>query len=123
MSYSVASQEIISVIENYFQGIYRGNTTLLRSVFHRDSLLFGDVKGSPYQKGIDEYLTTVANRKSPAELNEPFQMKILSIEVLGTVALAKVHVPMLGYNYYDYLSLLQVDQQWRIVAKLFAHVD
>lgn len=123
MSYGVTSQEVISVIENYFQGIYQGDTTLLRSVFHRDSLLVGDVKGSPYQKNVDEYLTTVANRKSLAELKEPFKMKILSVEVLGIIALAKVHVPMLGYNYYDYLSLSQIDQQWKIVNKLFAHVD
>lgn len=123
MSYSVVSTEIVSVIENYFEGIYKGDVELLRSVFHRDTLLFGNIKGIPYQKNVDGYLAVVATRKSPEVLNEPFQMEVLSIEVIGTIALAKVHVPMLGYNYYDYLSLLKLDQEWKIVSKLFTHVD
>jgi hypothetical protein len=123
MSYAKVSKEIVSVIENYFEGIYKGDIELLRSVFHRDTLLFGDIKGYSYQKNVDDYLAVVANRKNPKEIGELFQMKILSVEVLGTIAFVKVHVPMLGYNYYDYLSLLKFNQQWKIVSKLFTHVD
>ncbi len=75
-----------------------------------------------YHFTMSEYLDGVRNRQSPKELEEEFHMEILSIEVLGQVAVSKVKVPMLGYNYYDFLSLSMVDGEWKIVNKVFTHV-
>jgi hypothetical protein len=30
---------------------------------------------------------------------------------------------MLGFNYYDFLSLLHLDGEWQIVCKVFTHVE
>ena len=56
-------------------------------------------------------------------MGEEFKMKILGIEILGCVAIAKLHVPMLGYNYYDFLSLTLINGTWKIVNKVFTHVE
>ena len=50
-------------------------------------------------------------------------MKIIGIDIMGKIAIAKLHVPMLGYNYYDYLSLAKVNDDWKIVNKLFTHEE
>ena len=50
-------------------------------------------------------------------------MKIIGIEVLGKIAIAKLHVPILGYNYYDYLSLNKIEEKWTIVGKVFTHIE
>ena len=50
-------------------------------------------------------------------------MEILGIEIIGHVATAKVHVPMLGFNYYDFLSFSVVNGTWKIVNKVFTHVE
>ncbi|MDB5281496.1 MAG: nuclear transport factor 2 family protein, partial [Bacteroidota bacterium] len=47
---------ISRVLDNYFKGIYEGDITLLSSTFNKGTLLFGDVKGQPYAKTLDEYL-------------------------------------------------------------------
>ena len=49
-------------------------------------------------------------------------MTALSIEVLGPIAFVKMHSPMLGFNYYDFLSLVQFEGRWVIAAKIFAHI-
>jgi len=49
-------------------------------------------------------------------------MKIIGVDIMGKIAMAKLHVPMLGYNYYDYLSLTKIENEWKIVAKIFTHV-
>ena len=115
-------QEIHAVLNAYFEGIYSGDIALLRSAFHPQACLFGEIKGQAYFKPLDDYLAAVADRQSPKALGEALTMKPLSIEVLDNIAFAKAHCRMLGFNYYDYLSLLRHEGQWRIVNKLFTHV-
>jgi hypothetical protein len=111
--------EVVKVIEDYFSGLYHGDISKLQEVFHSESKLFGYVKDSEHKKSLDEYIDVVKGRQSPAQLLEPFEMKILSLEVAGNIAMARLHVPMLGFKYCDYLSLCKVDKQWKIVNKIF----
>jgi hypothetical protein len=111
--------EIVSVVDDYFAGIYSGNVERLRSAFHATAVLWGEVRGQPYYKKLDDYLNAVGNRKSPEALGEAFAMKLLSIEVWGTMAFVKARCPMLGFDYLDFLSLLYQDGRWAIVAKTF----
>ncbi|MBI3902447.1 MAG: nuclear transport factor 2 family protein [Nitrosomonadales bacterium] len=115
-------QAILNVLQTYFDSIYVGDTATLRTVFHPQAALFGEIKGQPYYKVLGDYLDAVANRQSPKALGEPFAMKTLSIDLLDNVAFAKAHCRMLGFNYYDYLSLLKHEGRWVIVNKLFTHV-
>lgn len=115
-------EEIFMLLSRYFDGLYRGDVALLRTVFHPQAILFGEVGGQPYLRTLDDYLAIVAGRKSPQFLREHFRMKPLSVEVLGPIGNARVSCPMLGYNYVDYLALLRKDDQWQIVNKLFTHV-
>jgi len=120
--YNKEVKELEKVVGNYFQGIYQGDVSLLASAFHHETHLFGDINGTEYAKSLEDYLQGVKGRKSPQELGEAFKMSIIGIEVLGNVAIAKLHLPMLGFNYYDYLSLTKIDAKWKIVNKVFTHV-
>lgn len=115
--------EIEQLIADYFQGIFNGEVDKLEKSFHNDLYLYGDIKGEDYLKSKHEYIEGVKNRKSPKELNEEFRMSIIGLDVLGKVAMAKVHVPFSGYNYYDYLSMGKINDKWIIVNKVFTHVD
>ncbi len=117
------SKEIETVVSEYFNGIYSGNSEQLESVFYPEALLFGDIMGSPYFKTAKQYIEGVRNRKSPKELVELFKMEILSLEIIGNNAMVKAQLPMLGYNYIDLLSLSKINGDWKIVNKLFTHVD
>lgn len=115
--------KIQKVIDDYFHGIFEGDIQKLKAVFHPSTVLFGDIKGQPYLKNLDDYLDGVKNRKSPQDLGEAFRMKTLSVEVIGNNAIVKLHSPMLGYNYYDFLTLSKIEGKWLIVNKLFTHID
>lgn len=116
-------RKIERLIANYFDGIFNGNVAELEACFHENVYIYGDIKGADYLKSVSEYLDGVKNRQSPKDLGESFEMKIIGIDIIGKVAMAKLHVPMLGYNYYDYLSLAQIDYDWKIVNKVFTHVE
>ena len=115
-------EEIESLITNYFEGIFDGDATKLETCFHNNVTIYGDIQGVDYLKSISEYFEGVKNRQSPKDLDESFQMKIIGIDIIGKIAMVKLHVPMLGYNYYDYLSLANIDNSWKIVNKIFTHI-
>ncbi len=122
-NFSTNTALITALLMSYFNGVYTGDITQLRSVFHPQTLLSGDINGQLYFKTLDQYLEGVKNRKSPKELGEEFKMKIISLEIINNTAIAKTQVPILGYNYYDQLSLAIVDGKWIIVNKLLTNVN
>ena len=122
-NYTDNSRAVAAVLSNYFNGIFNGDSDLLRTIFHPQALIFGDVEGRAYFKNLEQYLEGVKIRTSPSELNETFRMEILSIEIINSIAIAKVRVPIFGYNYYDLLSLNQIKGRWTIVNKLLTHVN
>ncbi|WP_074407422.1 MULTISPECIES: nuclear transport factor 2 family protein [Aquimarina] len=116
-------KEIESLITDYFEGIFYGDVTKLESCFHKNVYIYGDIKGVDYLKSVTEYIEGVKNRQSPKDVNEHLKMEIIGIDIMGKIAMAKLHLPMLGYNYYDYLSLSKINNDWKIVNKLFTHVQ
>lgn len=116
-------KDIQAVVANYFEGIFYGDIQKLESAFHPQCLLIGDINGQPYFKNLQEYLTGVKNRKSPDDAGEEFKMEILGVEIMNEIAYVKLHLPMLGFNYYDYVSMSRIEGRWLIVNKIFTHVS
>lgn len=114
---------IDTVVARYFDGVQRGDLAVLREVFHPSAILFGDVRGQVSFRTVDSYLEVVAGRKSPAALGQPLRAELLSVERQGAVASARARFPLLGYDYLDILSLALIEGRWRIVAKLYTHVE
>ena len=115
-------EQVLAVVDAYCRGVYRGDVELLRSVFHPKAALFAEVRGQPYYRALEEYLSVVANRQSPEAAGEPFRMKPVSVEVIHEIACAKVYCPMYEYRYTDYLSFVRQEGKWRIVNKVFTDV-
>jgi Putative lumazine-binding len=117
------SLAITQALENYyFKGIYEGNIDTLGSIFNPGTLLFGDVKGQPYVKTLDQYLDGVKNRQSPEASGRPFKGTIISIDVVNSIAVAKVHVKMYEFNYDEFLSFHKIGNRWLIVNKIISDV-
>lgn len=109
--------------EYYFQGSYEGDLNKLKQIFYPGTRLFGDVKGQPYSKTLDEWLDVVANRESPKDSGKPFKGEILNIKVVNSVAVAEVQVKAYDMVYHDFLSLHRIDGKWVIVSKIMSGVN
>jgi hypothetical protein len=118
-----ATAAISKALNQYFQGIYEGDTSLLKQVYYPGTLLFGDVKGQDYFKTIDQYLEGVKNRQSPKDSGKPFKGDIILIKVINTIATAEVSVKMYDFNYHEFLSFHQVNGKWLIVNKMISDVS
>ena len=120
------AQDILAIsqaLENYyFKGIYEGDIEVLGKIFNPGALLFGDVKGQPYAKTLDEYLDGVAHRQSPKDSSKPFKGTIIAVDVVNSIAIAKVHVKMYEFNYDEFLSFHKFGNRWLIVNKMISDV-
>jgi hypothetical protein len=122
--FSTNSTEIAHVLTDaYFKGIYEGDVVLLGKVYYQGTLLFGDAGGNPYFKTLAQYLDGVKNRQSPKASGKPFSGEILSIEIIQSIAVAKVRVRMYDFNYFELLSFHKLENKWVIVNKMIADVE
>lgn len=123
-NYITDSAAIAGVLNNiYFKGIYEGDVSLLESVYYEGTLLFGDVKGQPYFKTLAQYLDGVKNRQSPKDSGKPFSGDIIAIEIVNSIAIAKVQVKMYDFNYSELLSFHKFNEKWLIVNKMISDVQ
>ena len=118
-----AHHEVLPVLSAYIEGLYEGDVDLLRKVFHPKAALFGVVRGRAIYVDIDAWLAAVGARESPKASGEKCTSNVLSVDVTDDVGFARVHSPMLGFNYFDYLSLIKVDREWVIGTKTYVHVE
>jgi hypothetical protein len=117
------SVAISNALENYyFQGIYEGDLNALVQIFNTGTLLFGDVKGQPYAKTLDQYLDGVKNRQSPKDSGKPFKGEVLKIKVVNSIAIAEVRVKMYDFIYQEFLSFHKINGTWLIVNKMISDV-
>lgn len=118
------TKAITKVVEDqYFKGIYEGNVALLGSAFHHDSLLFGDIKGVPYAKTLEQYLEGVKNRQSPKDSGKPFKGEIVSLHIVNSIAVVEAKVVMYDFIYHDMLSFHKINGNWVIVNKMLTDTN
>lgn len=118
-----ATAAVHDLLHAYAEGLHLGDVARLRHAFHPQARLFGEVRGQPYEKGLEDYLAVVAGRPSPAALGEAARSRLLALEIRGGIASARLHVPMLGFNYLDFLLLRREGGRWQITSKLFTDID
>lgn len=111
-------------IENYyFNGLYDGHIQVLGQIFNEGTLVYGDIKGQPYAKTLEQYLDGVKNRQSPKDSGKPFKGEIIKIKVVNSIAFAEVKVKMYDFDYYDILSFHKMNGRWLIVNKMLTDVN
>ncbi|CDG83097.1 nuclear transport factor 2 family protein [Janthinobacterium agaricidamnosum] len=113
---------IEAIVDAYLSSVYSGDTTTLAQLFNVNAQVFGEIDGNAYHKPIAAYLNGVASRQSPQALGEPYRMRLLAVDQLGSIATATLHSPMLGFNYQLYLTLRRLEGKWSIVNKTFTNI-
>jgi hypothetical protein len=107
---------IARTIRQYIDGGRSGGGEDMKPAFHEDATIFGyvgpDLFAGPIQGLFDWH-----DENGPATT---MQARIARIEVVGTIATARIEIDdWTGHRFTDLLTLLKVDGQWKIMNKLF----
>jgi protease I len=119
MQASSTLNSISKTVQSYFDGMHYGDTSRLRSAFHPDAFLFGYYHGAFSRISLEDWMSEVEGMDKPSETGEVFDMVIVSTDVTGPTAQVKVSELYAGLRYTGYLSLMMVDEDWKIVNKLY----
>jgi len=115
--------KISEAIQLYFDSMYESSEEKVRQVFHKDAKITGYMQGSLMEQSVDSFAKFVASQTpSAAKKNEEKLLETLSLEVVGSTAVARVRDGYLGMVFQDTLSFLKIGDDWVIYNKLF-HVE
>ncbi len=104
-------------LEHYFRGHATGQGEHFRKVFHADSKLFAVRDGKYWQLSGEEYIARAAGKPAADEAQR--KRSVESVDITGNAAIAKVVLDYPQVKFTDYMSLLKIDGEWKIVNKTF----
>jgi hypothetical protein len=104
-------------VEHYFRGHATGDGEHFRRAFHPDAKLFFIRDGKVTQWTLEEYAGRASGKPAPDEAQR--QRRIESIDITGNAAIAKIVLDYPSVTFTDYMSLLKIGDEWKIVNKTF----
>jgi hypothetical protein len=110
---------IRQTVQYYFDGGKNRDSLTLRKAFHPDARMLFAREGKLVVVPIGEYITRVGSEQlKPGEVDST-ERKVVSVDVVGDAAVAKLELKRPDARLIDYMSLLKVDGRWQIVNKIF----
>jgi hypothetical protein len=114
---SAEEAAVRQAVEHYFRGHATGQGEHFRKAFHPEAKLFAVREGKFWQLTSEEYIAR-APGKAPADEAQR-KRSVESVDVSGDAAIAKVVLDYPNVRFVDYMSLLKIDGEWKIVNKTF----
>lgn len=107
-------------LESYLRGHATGDSAHFRAAFHPEAKLFWIRDGKLMQRTSAEYIARASGK--PADDEAQRKRRIESLDIAGNSAIAKIVLDYPEVLITDYMSLLKVDGEWKIINKIF-YVD
>jgi Putative lumazine-binding len=122
MSFTIKAQDEIMVkdcINNYLDGITKGDTSRLNRAFHNQALLrtINTTTGKMVEFPVKTFISRTPQGGVPAK------PRIISYSLIGQSAVASVELAFSDFKYVDYLSMLKIGNDWKIVCRVFTKAD
>ena len=106
-----------AALEHYLLGHATGDGAHFEMVFHPQSKLFWMRDDTLNTRTSAEYIAGASS--SPAEDEDQRRREIAMVDVTGDAAVAKIVLDYPTALLTDYMSLLKIDGEWKIVNKIF----
>lgn len=111
--------QIRETINYYVEGMRTHAVETLKRGFHDQAILCGYLGDEMLAAPIAGLYAWAESNPAPSETGEVFECMILSIEIMGRVASAKMRETAPDGVFIDYFHLLNDGNRWWIVSKLW----
>lgn len=106
-----------AAVELYFRAQATGEAEHLRRAFHPDAKLFFIRDGKFSQLTLDEFAARFTGKPQPDEAKR--KRSVERIDITGNAATAKLILDYPNAKFTDYMALLKIGDEWKIVNKTF----
>jgi len=114
---SAEEAAVRAAIEHYFRAHATGLGEHHRKVFHPDARLFAVREGKYWTLTSEEYISRAPGKPAADEAQRKRAVEM--VDISGNAAVAKVVLDYPEVKFTDYMSLLKIDGEWKIVNKTF----
>ena len=117
---SAESSEAVAArvpLENYIQGHVTGNGDFMRKAFHTEAKVMAFRDGKLTNLTTEEFASRFNGKPAADEAQR--KRRIESVEITGNAGVAKIVLDYPTVTFTDYMSLLKVGDEWKIVNKVF----
>lgn len=104
-------------LENYIKGHATGDAEYMKKAFHTEGNLIFIRDGTYSTRSFPEYIAGSSGK--PAADEDKRKRSIESIDIAGNAASAKIILDYPAVRFVDYMTLLKVGGEWKIVSKVF----
>ena len=104
-------------LENYLKAQATGNGDFIRQAFHAETKVMSLRDGKFNQMSAQEFAAFFKGTPAPDEAKRKRTFEIL--DVAGNAAIAKVVLDYPNVKFTDYMTLLKIDGEWKIINKSF----
>ena len=107
---------------NYLDGGVNGDTVRLNKAFHPSaSMKYVDYKTGEYKDvPIKDFLNRL---KANAGKKNDRKTRIIYTNISGTAAQARLEIDGGTFYFHDFMNLLKINGEWKIVSKIFWRED
>ncbi|WP_288446122.1 nuclear transport factor 2 family protein [uncultured Chryseobacterium sp.] len=110
-------QDVLAVVEGYVQGLKTGNVEQLRKTFYKDAVMYGHLGEELSQGSIENLYTYV--EKFGAAPNIVTHLTVLHKTPTTATVRVEMEHDAADEDFTDYHSLIKINGEWKVVAKLF----
>ena len=104
-------------LENYIKGHATGDGEFMKKAFHTEGNLIFVRDGKYTTRSFADYIAGFTGKPAADEAGR--KRTIESIDVAGNAGSAKIILDYPTTRFVDYMSLLKINGEWKIVNKIF----
>ena len=104
-------------LEKYLKGHATGDPEMIRQAFHKDARINAMRDGKLLNLSAEEFAGRFNGK--PADDEAKRKRSIDKIEISGNSAVARITLDYPAVKFTDYMSLLKIDGEWKIINKTF----
>ena len=106
-----------AALDLYLKGHATGDGEYYRRAFHPDAKIQGNRDGKLISRTREEFAAGAPGK--PAHDEAQRKRRIVSVDVVNDAAFAKLELDYPTVKFTDYMTLLKVDGEWKIMNKVY----
>lgn len=104
-------------LENYLKGHATGEGEFFKKAFHTEGNMVWIRDGKFTTRSFAEYIAGASGKPPSDEAKR--KRSIEGIDIAGNAASAKIILDYPSVRFVDFMTLLKIDGEWKIVSKVF----
>ncbi|MBX8577509.1 nuclear transport factor 2 family protein [Pseudomonas cichorii] len=108
---------VIATASRYVEGLRVGSVSTIAEAFHADAVMYGFTNGELLGGPIRNLYTFVETNGTAPDIET--RLDVLAITPTTAVVRIDMEKDAIGADYNDYLTLIKINGDWKVIAKVY----